>query len=88
LPVGTAPQDVTPSGIHDLAGSVSEWVDTPYVASSRVPRPQADPDQLPAVLRGGSWSESLMIRTTGRNRHTRDGAATNVGFRCAADAPQ
>ena len=86
LPVGMAPQDVTPSGIHDLGGSVSEWVDTPYVASSRVPRPQADPDQLPAVLRGGSWSESLMIRTTGRNRHTRDGAATNVGFRCAADA--
>jgi formylglycine-generating enzyme required for sulfatase activity len=88
LPVGSAPQDVTPSGIHDLGGGVSEWVDTPYLASSRAPRPQTSPDDLPAVLRGGSWSESLMIRTTGRNRHTRDGAATNLGFRCAADGPQ
>ncbi len=87
-PVGSAPQDVSPDGVHDLGGSMSEWVDTPFVISSRVPAAHAAPDDLPAVLRGGSWTESIMLRSVGRNRYTRDGFGTNLGFRCAADVAQ
>jgi len=88
LPVGSSPQDITPDGVRDLGGSMTEWVDTPYTAGSRIHVPQANADALPAVLRGGSWTESIMLRTVGRNRYTRDGFGTNVGFRCAADIAQ
>src|SRR5262249_12489906 len=35
LPIGSWVQDVTPEGIRDLGGSVGEWVDATFVASSR-----------------------------------------------------
>ncbi|MDB4944657.1 MAG: Serine/threonine protein kinase [Labilithrix sp.] len=79
--VGTAAQDVTPEGIRDLAGNVTEWVDSSYVEGSRA-ADGTDP-RLPKVLRGGSFGDSFMARITGRFRRPGDSVGLNVGFRCA-----
>jgi formylglycine-generating enzyme required for sulfatase activity len=81
--VGTAPQDVTPAGVHDLAGNVSEWTSSVYVAGKRASRTDADTADSPHVVRGGSWGESLMARTSGRYQMAFTRVAPNVGFRCA-----
>ena len=51
--VGSHPKDVSPYGVLDLAGSVTEWTDSP-----------SDLDQ-PAnglrVARGGSWSDTKTL---------------------------
>src|SRR6202035_2544292 len=57
--VGSAPQDVTPQGIHDLGGNVAEWVDTAYVEGNRAGVENAGGAELPRVLRGGSFFFSL-----------------------------
>jgi serine/threonine protein kinase len=80
--VGSAKQDVTPEGIHDLAGNMSEWVETAYVEGSRSVEGTATSD-LPKVIRGGSFGDSFMARTSGRFRRPANTAGLNVGFRCA-----
>jgi formylglycine-generating enzyme required for sulfatase activity/tRNA A-37 threonylcarbamoyl transferase component Bud32 len=80
-PVGQAVQDVTPEGIHDLGGNAAEWVDAVFVLGSRAGRAEAA--NLPKVLRGGSFADSFMARTSGRNRHIAEGVGDNLGFRCA-----
>jgi formylglycine-generating enzyme required for sulfatase activity/predicted Ser/Thr protein kinase len=82
-PVGQAAEDVTPEGIHDLGGNVSEWVDSTYTEGNRAAHVDGGAQGRPKVLRGGSFAESLMARTSGRNRRIADVVATNVGFRCA-----
>jgi formylglycine-generating enzyme required for sulfatase activity len=81
--VGTAPQDVTAAGVHDLAGNVSEWTSSVYVAGKRASRSDAETADSPHVVRGGSWGESLMARTSGRYQMASTRVAPNVGFRCA-----
>jgi formylglycine-generating enzyme required for sulfatase activity len=81
--VGSAPQDVTPEGIRDLAGNMSEWVATAYVEGSRAV--EGDPSsELPKVIRGGSFGDSFMARTSGRFRRPANSAALNIGLRCAS----
>jgi formylglycine-generating enzyme required for sulfatase activity/predicted Ser/Thr protein kinase len=82
--VGTAPQDVTPEGVHDLAGGVSEWTASSYVEGSRsVVVPTGS--EAPRVMRGGSWAESLGARSSARNRRPPTIMGANLGFRCASD---
>lgn len=90
LPVGSQPQDVSPFGVLDMAGNVSEWVEGTFH-----PVPGAPPGDHPAfghafaVARGNAWgnrdySAPLAVRypfEAGR----RD---IMLGFRCAADAPR
>ncbi|CAN5925290.1 hypothetical protein BH11MYX4_BH11MYX4_25080 [soil metagenome] len=81
--IGSAPQDITPEGIHDLAGNMSEWVATAYVEGSRAV--EGDPSsELPKVIRGGSFGDSFMARTSGRFRRPANSAGSNVGLRCAS----
>jgi formylglycine-generating enzyme required for sulfatase activity len=89
-PVGTMIQDVTPEGVYDLAGNVSEWTASPFVEGSRGARRIGELRDAPRVIRGGSWYASLMARTSGRDRYPRTVMGSNLGFRCAsniADAP-
>jgi serine/threonine-protein kinase len=84
--VGTAPQDVTPDGVHDLGGNLTEWTSSLYVSGNRGAHPQAAAADAARVIRGGSFGESWMARTSARNRLGPSVVAANVGFRCALNA--
>ncbi|MFO0547109.1 MAG: formylglycine-generating enzyme family protein [Polyangiaceae bacterium] len=91
-----SPTDVTPFGLHDLAGNVSEWVaddfsrydEGPCWGSDIVLRkdPRCD-ERVDGVLRGGSYfSTTYDAHTTFRQRISRFAQFPFVGFRCAKDA--
>jgi formylglycine-generating enzyme required for sulfatase activity len=92
--VGTAPQDRSPQGVHDLAGNASEWVQDmfaggypPCPTGCRDPlselRPSDDPVGL-RVVRGGDWhTAAVTCRAASRSRVAHNAALPNVGFRCA-----
>ncbi len=91
-PVGSAPLDVTPEGVHDLAGSVSEWTEDaarerPICAGPCVdPRIEGGADER-RVVRGGNWAAWLgSIRGATRLEVDPAVAKTTIGFRCAASA--
>ncbi|MBL9006874.1 MAG: SUMF1/EgtB/PvdO family nonheme iron enzyme [Myxococcales bacterium] len=96
LDVGTASQDVTPLGIHDLAGNAAEWVADRFEEAYRpCPAPCRDPivvehdESGPTlrVFRGGSYSgEAVVTRASGRGRYAQNQGLTDVGFRCARSA--
>ncbi len=81
--VGEASQDVTPQGVLDLGGNVTEWTDSAYVEGNRAERVESTRADLPKVIRGGSWAASLLARTSGRTRRAADFLGGNLGFRCA-----
>jgi formylglycine-generating enzyme required for sulfatase activity len=83
--VGSAVQDVTPDGVHDLGGNVAEWTASRFIAGRRASGP-GGPGDAPRVIRGGSWASSLMVRTTGRWEKDPSVMPENAGFRCASDA--
>jgi serine/threonine-protein kinase len=83
--VGTALEDVTAAGVHDLGGNVTEWVSAAFVQGDRGRTGPPDDPTLPRVLRGGSFYFSLLARTSVRNRRPADYVGIDVGFRCAAD---
>ncbi len=82
--VGSASQDVTPEGVHDLGGNVSEWTASGYAPGNRAAHPQIGSPDAARVIRGGSWGESLMARTSGRNLQSPSVVGANLGFRCAS----
>jgi formylglycine-generating enzyme required for sulfatase activity len=84
--VGTAAQDVSPEGIHDLGGNVSEWTSSWFVPGNRAARPRTGSAEAARVIRGGSWGDSLMARSSGRGRVTPLIVGPNLGFRCALNA--
>jgi formylglycine-generating enzyme required for sulfatase activity len=82
LGVGEASQDVTPDGVHDLGGNVTEWVDA--VFDEGAAGATLGSLEIPRVVRGGSYYRSLMARTSTRMRQLPNNVAPNGGFRCAA----
>jgi formylglycine-generating enzyme required for sulfatase activity/predicted Ser/Thr protein kinase len=82
--VGTAAQDVTPDGIHDLAGNVSEWTSSPWIADEPSAAPGEAAPETARVFRGGSSDFSFGARTSARTSLGPTLRATNIGFRCAA----
>ncbi len=66
------PDDISPSGVADMEGNVSEWTAT-------------TPSRDTAVVRGGSWDEGEVPLTRRIADRPREYRTTNVGFRCAAD---
>ncbi len=92
-PVGTLAQDVTATGIHDLGGNASEWVQDPFVnptyvdcGACRDPIAPAtgDEDDM-RMFRGGNFkTPTYVARTTTRSRWKRDAVSDGIGFRCVA----
>ena len=83
---GTCPVDAFPAnghGLHNTTGNVWEWCAGPWSVD--------DPaDDEVGVSRGGSYlchaSYCRRYRVSGRQPHSTDSTAGNLGFRLAADA--
>ena len=96
-PVASYPLGVTPTGIHDLAGNVAEWVSDWYSATyyetlnaqGTAVNPSGPVTGLEKVLRGGSWN-SVPFFSRSVHRQSWDPAASQrwIGFRCAADVAE
>ncbi len=96
--VATSSQDLTESGIYDLAGNAAEWVeDRFFMAYSDCPSGCRDPiakasadtadGQAERVVRGGAWSrETQSTRAAGRTRYRQQELFADIGFRCARAA--
>ncbi len=73
--IGVAPGDVSPFGVHDVAGNVREWT------SSEDPK---DPAMI--VVKGASWVDlSLMARSAHREFVFKDYRSHIIGFRLVKD---
>lgn len=94
-PVGYYLDDISPYGIYDMTGNVSEWVadwyDIIYYRNSPESNPLG-PDSSRGygrVIRGGSWrtptqSQDLgdLLRVSRRNTVPPDFLDSDIGFRC------
>ena len=79
---------VSPYGVHQLAGNVSEWVsdwfDPEYYRRQENRNPQGPESGQDKVFRGGSWNEDPEVaRSAGRNSGGLDHWSYLIGFRCA-----
>ena len=85
--VGSVAADVTPDGVHDLAGNASEWVADrfsdgyPDCGGCRDPQVIEGENQ---VIRGGNRElDASVVRAAARGRAQAKFAAYHTGFRCA-----
>lgn len=85
------PNDVSPAGIFDMTGNVSEWVADWYLPDYEglgtlnpigpATQPLADPLR---VVRGGSWDQLLALSRAGHRLVANPTQAAEwLGFRCA-----
>lgn len=88
-PVLAAAGDVSRDGVHDLAGSVSEWIfgtEAPYVMPEKLPDDYAGATRTDDKLasRGGRFASkpAELAATFGAPRNATY-AYTDLGFRCA-----
>lgn len=95
--VGSQPQDVSPFGVHDLAGNVMEWTSEPFVSPYTDCGPCRNPvalKELPAnsvtaefTVRGGSFKMGVDVaRATSRSTVPGNKMLPSLGFRCAKSA--
>jgi serine/threonine protein kinase/formylglycine-generating enzyme required for sulfatase activity len=86
-------QDITPDGVHDLGGNVSEWVEDAYAPGypdcgaciNPVARVANGPNGDERVFRGASYSSYAFLPSSSRGHWARDKTTPSIGFRCAAD---
>jgi formylglycine-generating enzyme required for sulfatase activity len=80
-PVGAFPDDVSPEGVLDLAGNVSEWTRTIAI----------DGDARFCVVRGGDWENTaraeLVDQISIANTRQPNASRYSTGFRCATNSP-
>jgi formylglycine-generating enzyme required for sulfatase activity len=79
---------VSPYGVYQMAGNVSEWVsdwfEPEYYRHSGELNPQGPTTGALKVFRGGSWNEDPEVaRSAGRNAAPPDRRSYLTGFRCA-----
>ena len=79
---------ISPYGIYQMAGNVSEWVadwfDPDYYRMGVDDNPRGPAEGQEKVFRGGSWNEDPEVaRSAGRNAAAPSHRSYLVGFRCA-----
>ena len=87
-PVGSFPANHW--GLFDMSGNVEEWVadweDPGYDPKSESQNPQGPRNGEAKVLRGGSWTGSLVHQRSGsREAYGPLSQSLTIGFRCAQD---
>ncbi len=77
--------------LYNMAGNVSEWVDSSYDPSSydfssNMNPNVNDPNNLRKVVRGGSWKDiAYFLRVSSRDYEYADSARSYIGFRTVQD---
>ena len=89
-PFGSYAGGVSPYGVHDMSGNVTEWVadwyGADYYASSPRQNPTGPESGTFRVLRGGSWLDNRDDVSTFKRAFINPVTATKyIGFRCARD---
>lgn len=91
-PVDAFASDVTPEGVRDIAGNVSEWVADWYQPYPGSDYRSKDFGETFKVVRGSSWSDGavhynlkLFQRGAYRFYLPPDGRYEDVGFRCVTE---
>lgn len=86
--VGIHPDNISPYGVMDMAGNVSEWVSDLYLSNYYASSPSSNPTGPGSsefqLVRGGSWnSEVEDLRGQNRIRTERNfSSGSDIGFRC------
>jgi len=91
--VGSFEKGKSPYGVYDLAGNVWEWVadryDEHYYQRSPEQNPRGPTTGPLRALRGGAWNSApTVLASTNRNANVPSARRSDVGFRCAQDAPK
>ncbi|XP_067658779.1 inactive C-alpha-formylglycine-generating enzyme 2-like [Haliotis asinina] len=91
---GTSPVDAYPPQndfkMYDMIGNTWEWTASPYYR----PFIPHDLQETQHILKGGSYMDkndgdfTYVVRTSQRMPQAPDYSSSNVGFRCAKDAPK
>jgi len=82
-------------GLHDMAGNVAEWTESPYSNSTYQFSSTLNPylsnqayRELKKSVRGGSWKDVGYLLMTGyRDWERKDSARSYIGFRTIQDVP-
>ena len=87
--IGSYAQNISPFGVYDMTGNVSEWVSDWYQADAYAGQETINPtgpsDGYKKVIRGGNWyTDNTGIELAYRDRNYPDFHGPQVGFRCAA----
>ncbi len=90
MPVGSYPADVSPYGVYDLGGNVSEWCgdwyDPSYYSVTPGNNPGGPGSGSQRVHRGGSWhSDAYHIRSCDRESSGPSTANSRLGFRICCE---
>jgi hypothetical protein len=85
-PSGSFPDCVSPAGIHDLNGSLSEWVDASRPGPPFPPDPTAGDKVNHEIMGGTMWGASYGQDCMSRHWHAEGHRQDDDGFRCCADA--